>query len=171
MNTLPRDTIVCFTFWDTFETGYNAAVARTSIPVFSKRGCLRKGLYDLRLFFNEDCEEYFKNLKENNIEANLSKNSYTTFPDVEITDINFSNRVHKNEELVRKAEEIIPKWKKHFNPSSHSFANFVSVPNENFDCNSFEFLSTEQYYQSNLSYYPIGTLNKPKIIDRLTKVN
>ncbi|KPM04142.1 phosphatidylinositol 3-kinase catalytic subunit type 3-like protein [Sarcoptes scabiei] len=176
LDTMPRDTIVCFTVWDTIGPGKTRAVARTSISLFSKRGCLRKGIYDLRLFFNEDCEEYYtKNYQNENIEKSESIDSTK----ISLNEINFTDRTHRNKSLILPENELIPILRKHLKleddidkfskAAKASHTRHTRIP-KNFDFKSYFFTSTTQYHQSNLDYYPSGTSNKSHKIHQLKKL-
>ncbi|KAH9506932.1 Phosphatidylinositol 3-kinase catalytic subunit type 3 [Dermatophagoides farinae] len=193
LDTLPRDTIICFTIWDTICPGKSAAVARTSMTLFSKRGCMRKGLYDLRLFFNEDCKEYYNYYNGQTKMTNptmvveqqpppistISNDIITT--DIVLTDINLTSRKHRKNELVINENDLIPKLRKHLNLGHSKDSQLFHFNNQqnrklqqqqmkNFQPESLEFTSTQQYFEQDLSMYPIGTGDKSKKIQRFNKL-
>ncbi|KAH9426447.1 Phosphatidylinositol 3-kinase catalytic subunit type 3, partial [Dermatophagoides pteronyssinus] len=185
LDTLPRDTLICFTVWDTICPGKTVAVARTSLTLFSKRGCMRKGLYDLRLFFNEDCKEYYNGqiMMENQSEQPplSTQNNHIITTDILLSDINLTNRKHRKTELVIAENDLIPKLRKYLNLGNTKDAQLFHFNNQNrklrqqmmrkdFDPESLEFTSTQQYFEQDLSLYPIGTGDKSKKIQRLDKL-
>lgn len=50
LSELPRDAILGFTIWDTYAPRKTVPVGATAISIFGKYGCLRAGVYDLRVW-------------------------------------------------------------------------------------------------------------------------
>ena len=175
LDTLPRDARVCFTVWDTIGPGKMAAVARTSISLFSKYGLFRKGIYDLRLFFNDDLKEYL--LKSEEFGKTKQKRSNTGVSDISITlaDLDFQHRDHANKEL------LIPEsqYKLHTdrdeiennNGSQLRYSRWNSKPSNDLNsANELFFTSKAQYLQSDLCLYPDGNCDLSEKVKRLNKL-
>ncbi|XP_005106443.1 phosphatidylinositol 3-kinase catalytic subunit type 3 [Aplysia californica] len=47
---LPRDALLAFTVWDYYGTEGMIPIGATTVPVFGKRGTLRKGMHDLKVW-------------------------------------------------------------------------------------------------------------------------
>lgn len=147
------------------------AVARTSISLFSKHGCMRKGIYDLRLYFNEDCEEYYNPLSvESHPKSDCHKSDLTN-TEINANDIDLNNREHRNKDLLIVDKVALLNKNKDFetNPTlstSQAHRNLT----KNFNYNSLMFTSTTQYLQSNLTYYPDGNSHLSQKIKQLNKV-
>lgn len=174
MDTLPRDTKVCFTVWDTIGPGKMAAVARTSISLFSKHGCMRKGIYDLRLYFNDDCEDQNGHMKNGDKLGNGPKQTSSSSSEITFSDLDFIHRDHRNKDfLVPENEFVLNSRNKLSNakdtPLKHTPAHRLKKT-ENCGFNSLFFSSNTQYMQNDLSFYPDGNCGLSKKVKQLNKL-
>lgn len=183
MDTLPRDTKVCFTVWDTISPGKMVAVARTSISLFSKHGCLRKGIYDLRLYFNEDCENYSRFNDPINSDkpstTNSSKLSSNSSLDITTADLDFIHRDHMNKDLIVSENDFVLNAKN--NAQQQANVSLDSIPKhmpiqrtkkarKRDDLSSLYFTSTTQYMENDLSLYPDGNCGLSRKVKQLNKL-
>lgn len=183
LDTLPRDTRVCFTVWDTVAPGKMAAVARTSIALFSKHGCLRRGIYDLRLYFNDDCDESIRGHENGDKvpppslkQASSSPSSSST--EIAFSDLDFNHRDHRNKHLITPEGDFVLNGYntpnnvnkdtsvKHTPPQKSKFDSSANGS----DTNSLNFTSTTQYMQNDLSLYPDGNCGLSKKVKQLNKL-
>lgn len=142
------------------------AVARTSVTVFNKNGCMRKGLYDLKLFFNDDCEQLYavKSSKSNAAPSFLTASQQDP-GEITQRDLNFSKRKHTNTKLIVPEEKFQLKKNKKFSEGVKK-NQMISV-----DPSRFYFTSMAQYLHSDLSLYPIGTHGISERVNALNKAS
>lgn len=57
---LPRDALLGFTIWDTIGPERAIVIGGTAISIFGKRGAMRQGLHDLRVWLNRDSNDLAK---------------------------------------------------------------------------------------------------------------
>lgn len=196
LESLPRDAKVCFTIWDTLGPGRMAAVARTSISLFSKYGCMRKGLYDLRLFFNEDCNNLPPNDGGDDSMGAVGGPQLEQDLKTEVTmnELCFTQRQHKNKSLVVNKENYASFGLKQVKGGGggegangnvslklaalerlksidKKQASKKAAGPSSADLESIKFANYAQYLQSDLSNYPDGNRGLCKIVKQLNKVN
>lgn len=161
-----------------------AAVARTSMSLFSKHGCLRKGIYDLRLYFNDDYDEASL---ENGDKVPLPASNPASFSlsstntEITFSDLDFNHRDHRNKPL------LIPEDDFTLNGHNNTPSHFSNLPKDNSvkhtppqkskydtsngtDLNTLHFTSTTQYMQNDLSLYPDGNCGLSKKVKQLNKL-
>ena len=52
LSDIPRDSLLCFTIVDTCDSAKPCVLGGTAITVFGKHGSIRRGMYDLRVWLN-----------------------------------------------------------------------------------------------------------------------
>lgn len=154
-----------------------AAVARTSISLFSKHGCLRKGIYDLRLYFNDDCENSQNCDGGDRVPSASKHQASSSSTEIVMSDLDFSNRDHRLKDLLIPESEFILNG---LNGNSHAYSpgndsSARHTPKKfknstNIDMSSLYFTSSTQYMQNDLSLYPDGNSGLSKKVKELNKL-
>lgn len=133
---------------------------------------MRKGIYDLRLYFNEDCEEYFN---PSNGQVNQKDFFKTDANATEITanDVDLNIRDHHNKDLLINDKNILFNNKDIDADCDNNLSSIQKHRNltKNFDYNTIQFNSVTQYLQNDLNSYPDGGFHSSQKIKQLTKVN